>query len=336
MNYPSRILWLLSLIFSVAACREPVDRTGPGTADIPFYSDQSALPAFVSSYLDVGDTRLYVEQAGEGQTVVMIHGGPGMSHHYFQPAFDYLSRGYHLIYYDQRLSGLSDAACDSSKVTYSGWVEDLEAIRQSTNSDQLILISHSWGARIAIRYAEKYPDRVQAIVFLNPVGLSPEVVQVAGKTLQERLSPGDKLAQQKLILSQSFKDGKQEAILQAYRFSFAQNIFRRAILDSLNLYIADQPIQRQQKLGRLFRDQASSIYNDYNMLPFLTPPCLIIHGSYDATPRSSIEQMDNMLPRSSMKVIQDAGHFSFIEAPDSVASELVPFLQSLPDNNGTI
>ena len=313
----------------VAACREPFDRTGAGKADIPLYHDEGLLPETDTSYVETGDTRLYLEQAGEGQTIVMIHGGPGMSHHYFRPTFDYLSKGYHLVYYDQRLSGQSDASCDTSKVTYSGWVEDLESVRQSAEAEQLVLISHSWGARIAIRYAEKYPDRVKGIVFLDPVGLSPEVVQEAGSVLQGRLTSSDQLAQQKIILSPEFKAGEKEAILKAYRFSFAQNVFRRAILDTLNLYIADQPIHRQQQLGLLFRDQASSIYNDYNMLPFIEAPSLIIRGSYDATPLSSITKMDSLLPRSTLKIIQDAGHFSFIEVPEETASSIVRFLQSL-------
>lgn len=320
----------------VVACLEPSDRTSAGTAYIPLYHDEGIMPKLESSFLETGDTRLYLEQAGEGQTIVMIHGGPGMSHHYFRPTFDYLSKGYHLVYYDQRLSGQSDASCDSSNITYAGWVEDLESIRVASEADQLILISHSWGARIAIRYAERYPERVKGIVFLDPVGLSPEVVQEAGTILQERLTSSDKLAQQKLILSQEFKNGDKEAILQAYRFSFAQNVFRRAVLDTLNLYIADQPIQRQQKLGLLFRDQASTVYNDYNILPYIEAPCLIVHGSYDATPASAVTRMDTLLPQSTVKIIQDAGHFSFLEVPEEAASEIVRFLQSLQEDSGTI
>lgn len=266
---------------------------------------------------------------GQGPAIIFVHGGPGLSHHYFRPAMDYLAREYELIYYDQRLSGLSAAECDSSKVTLAQWVEDLESVRKGINRDSVILISHSWGARIAIRYAEKYPEHLKGMVFMNPVSLSPEYAQAALATLQSRITLEDQHKQESLMNSEAFKNGDPSVIKKLYTNSFAQNIFDKTIIDSLNLYIPDRATARQQLMGLLYRDPQVSVYNDYNLLGAIATPSLIIHGSYDASPIAAVEMMDEKLPNSQLEVIQESGHFSFIERQKRVEKELVQFLDNL-------
>ncbi len=276
-----------------------------------------------------GDTDLHVMKMGQGPAIIFIHGGPGLSHHYFRPAMDYLARDYQLIYYDQRLSGLSSAECDSSKVTFNQWVEDLESVRKGLNIDSVILISHSWGARIAIRYANKYPEHVSGMVLMNPVSLNPEYAQAAFATLQSRITLEDQHKQEALLNSDAFKNGEITAIKQAYTYSFAQNVFDKTILDSLQLYIADRTTTRQQMLGLLYQDPQATVYNDYNMLGQIATPSLVIHGSYDASPVETAELIVEKLPDAHLAVIEESGHFSFIEQKKMVKGELVRFLNNL-------
>lgn len=280
--------------------------------------------------INPGDTDLHVMKMGQGPAVVFVHGGPGLSHHYFRPTMDYLARDYEVIYYDQRLSGLSSPECDSSKVTFDQWVEDLESVRQGLNRDSMILISHSWGARVAIRYANKYPQYLAGLVFMNPVSLNPDYAQTALATLQGRITLEDQHNQESLINSEAFKNGEPSAIKKLYANSFAQNIFDKRILDSLNVYVPDRATARQQMMGLLYKDPQVSIYNDYNLLGEITAPSLIIHGSYDASPIAAVKLMDEKLPDSRLKIIQKSGHFSFIEQQKSVEKELLHFLDNLP------
>lgn len=279
--------------------------------------------------INPGDTDLHVLKMGQGPAIIFVHGGPGLSHHYFRPTMDYLAREYELIYYDQRLSGLSAAECDSSKVTLAQWVEDLESVRKGIGRDSVILISHSWGARIAIRYAEKYPEHLSGMVFMNPISLNPDYAQAALATLQGRITLEDQHKQESLMNSEAFKNGEPSAIKKLYTNSFAQNIFDKTILDSLNLYIPDRATARQQLMGLLYRDPQVTVYNDYNLLGEIATPSLIIHGSYDASPIAAIELMDEKLPHSQLEIIQESGHFSFIEQQKNVKKELIQFLNNL-------
>ncbi len=293
---------------------------------LPLFHGAQPLPEADSFMVDVGDTRLFVTTMGSGPAVLIIHGGPGMSHHYLRPFLDYLSRGFRLIYYDQRLSGQSDPECDTSLVTLNQWVEDIEAIRESVGVEHMSLITHSWGTRVGLRYAAIYPDQVRNIVFLNPVGLNPVHVQTAVSTLQSRITAQDQLARQKATSSESYQRGDRDAYLAAYRLSFAQQIYQKDILDSIRLYIPDRAPVRQQSLARLYRDPALQLYNDYSFLDRIQAPSLVVRGAYEANPQAAIDEMMLHLSNSRQLEIPGCGHFSFLEKPLALALELEPFL----------
>jgi len=69
-----------------------------------FQSDQ---PAPLDGYLPVENARLYYRAIGQGQPILLLHGGPDFDHNYFLPDMDRLSDSFRLIYYDQRGRGKS-------------------------------------------------------------------------------------------------------------------------------------------------------------------------------------------------------------------------------------
>jgi len=55
--------------------------------------------------------QLFVETEGNGTPLVLLHGGPGTTHHYFHPHFSRAAEFSRVIYYDQRGCGLSGYQC---------------------------------------------------------------------------------------------------------------------------------------------------------------------------------------------------------------------------------
>lgn len=121
--------------------------------------------------LDVGDgNRIYWETCGspDGKPVVALHGGPGSGctpgmRRYFDPA------AYRIILFDQRNCGrslphASDPAADLSTNTTGHLLKDMEALRQHLAVERWMLFGGSWGATLALAYAERYTDRVTEIV----------------------------------------------------------------------------------------------------------------------------------------------------------------------------
>jgi proline iminopeptidase len=119
-----------------------------------------------SGFLDVGDGHaLYYEESGhpEGTPVVVCHGGPGAAsaphmRRYFDPAC------WRIILFDQRGAGRSRAADRFAQNTPAHLVEDMERLRRYLNIETWLVWGGSWGATLALLYAETHPDRSLGLV----------------------------------------------------------------------------------------------------------------------------------------------------------------------------
>ena len=109
--------------------------------------------------LDVGDGhRIYVEECGNpaGQPVVVLHGGPGggsspMMRRFFDPEH------YRVVLFDQRGCGRSRPHASVEANTTQHLIADIERIRAELGIDRWILFGGSWGATLALAYAQAHP-----------------------------------------------------------------------------------------------------------------------------------------------------------------------------------
>ncbi|MFL4469336.1 prolyl aminopeptidase [Tateyamaria armeniaca] len=116
--------------------------------------------------LDVGQGhRVYMEQCGNpsGIPVVVLHGGPGggcspAMRRYFDPDI------YRIILFDQRGCGRSRPHASVTHNTTWHLVDDIEFIRRTLDIDAWIVFGGSWGATLALIYAQEHPARVRNIV----------------------------------------------------------------------------------------------------------------------------------------------------------------------------
>ncbi|MEL6452811.1 MAG: prolyl aminopeptidase [Pseudomonadota bacterium] len=116
--------------------------------------------------LDVGQGhRVYVEQCGnpQGIPVIVLHGGPGggcspAMRRYFDP------ERYRVILFDQRGCGRSRPHASVMNNTTWHLVDDIEMIRRTLEIDAWIVFGGSWGATLALIYAEAHPARVRQLV----------------------------------------------------------------------------------------------------------------------------------------------------------------------------
>lgn len=125
-----------------------------------------AIEPFERRILDRGDGhRLYVEQSGnpKGRAVVVLHGGPGGgSSPYMRRFFD--PDHYRIVLFDQRGCGHSRPTASITDNTTAHLISDIEAIREVCGITQWALFGGSWGATLALAYAQAYPSRVTAMV----------------------------------------------------------------------------------------------------------------------------------------------------------------------------
>lgn len=124
------------------------------------------IEPFASGYLGVGGPhRLYYEQSGnpQGIPVVCLHGGPGSGCSPWLRCFFDPER-FHTILYDQRGAGKSQPqACLESNTTES-LLADLETLRSRLGLRRWIVFGGSWGATLALLYAQTCREPVIGLV----------------------------------------------------------------------------------------------------------------------------------------------------------------------------
>ena len=124
------------------------------------------IEPFASFKLSTGSThKVYVEQVGnkDGVPAIFLHGGPGSGcdenhRRYFNP------EKYHIILLDQRGCHRSKPCGNTEANTTQDLLRDIEAIRQRLGIEQWVLFGGSWGATLALLYAEAFPERVLAMI----------------------------------------------------------------------------------------------------------------------------------------------------------------------------
>ena len=124
------------------------------------------------SYIPVENAELYCRELGQGQPIVVLHGGPDFDHRYLLPEMDRLSGSFRLIYYDQRGRGQSARNVQPEDVSMRSEVEDLEALRQHLRLESTAVLGHSWGGLLALEYAIRHPDRVSHLILMNTAPVS--------------------------------------------------------------------------------------------------------------------------------------------------------------------
>ncbi len=142
--------------------KENLTTSGPG----PRGGLYPPIEPFRQHALDMpGGHRIYVEQCGraDGAPVVVLHGGPGGGcspgmRRFFDP------QHYRTILFDQRGCGRSSPHASVEDNTTWDLVADIERIRQTLGIERWVVFGGSWGACLALVYAQTHPERVAALV----------------------------------------------------------------------------------------------------------------------------------------------------------------------------
>lgn len=148
----------------------------------PLYPD---IEPTKTGLLDVGDGhQLYYEECGnpDGAPAIFLHGGPGAgcdarSRTFFDPEF------YRIVVFDQRGSGRSvPNASDDLRGSLVGnttpnLVQDIDKIRKELGIEKWgVVLGGSWGATLALAYAQTFPDRCQCLVLRGVFLFGPDEV----------------------------------------------------------------------------------------------------------------------------------------------------------------
>lgn len=128
-----------------------------------------------------GELRTYYRIAGDIREsyekglapLVLLHGGPGSTHNYFELLDPLASNGRAIISYDQLGCGNSFIDNRPELWVAETWVDELERLREHLGLKELHLLGQSWGGMLAITYlCDRHPQGVKSVILSSTLSSS--------------------------------------------------------------------------------------------------------------------------------------------------------------------
>jgi len=272
--------------------------------------------------IPVRDAELFYRDIGQGQPIIILHGGIVLDHTYFLPDMDRLSDSYHLIYYDQRGRGKSIG--DTANISIQTEMEDLDGLRQNFGLGSVAVLGHSWGAHLAMEYALGHPQHVSHLILTSTAAASRADNELVSQEWGKRLVPHeDRLTA--LQASSRYKEGDPTALAEEYRIELSTTIKQPEHLNRVNLSfdLSFAAFTKESVLrGRAIAErlvQETWPREEFDILPRLKQlhkPTLIIHGDDDFVPVEVAAHVARAVPDARFVLLKDCGHFSYVEAAE--------------------
>ena len=275
--------------------------------------------------INVGDCELYCETEGKGTPLVLLHGGPGSTHHGFHPHFSRASKFAKIIYYDQRGTGISDFE-RGERYTLDQALGDLESLRKALNIDTWVVLGHSYGGLLAQYYSIKHPESVKGLVLVcSSLGMHVE----------------QKPSRQYDYISKEERQ-KINEIFRALNLSMVQKLYNAHLNGDWKRQNYYKPTE--EALARMARyewnpaphfrnDMSQSIYKidlagAFEKCPV---PTMIMESQWDITWNTDKpEILNSNHPGSQMVMFEKSGHSPFEDEPELFFKTLKRFIKSLP------
>ncbi|WP_426614016.1 prolyl aminopeptidase [Bradyrhizobium sp. McL0616] len=283
-----------------------------------------------SEMLDVGDGHeLYVESVGrpDGVPAVYLHGGPGSG---CQPdhrrLFD--PDRFHAVLFDQRGCGRSRPKGSREHNTTAHLIADMEKIREKFGFQRWMVIGGSWGATLALAYAQAHPERVSGIA-LRATFLGTRAEVEAGFTLrlpqfypalyedflsvlplEERDRPVDAYYRRILDADPAVHGPASRAWHDTERaLSEHKPAKMRINLASLNVWRtlpATPFMEAHYFVNDSFMTENQLLRNAGRLADI---PGIIVQGRYDLLcPPETSQALAQVWPRSEIRIVEEAGH----------------------------
>jgi proline iminopeptidase len=338
---------LLAAAVAVASCTA----TPPASTNQPSsYHDNTGRDDVLSGGVKMipittpkGTFKVWTKRVGNNPKikVLLLHGGPGLTHEYFE-AFDsfFPGAGIEYYYYDQLGSYYSDQPKDPDLWDLPRFVEEVEQVRSALGltKDNFYLLGNSWGGMLAIEYALKYQQNLKALVISNMMASIPAYNEYAEKVLMPGMDPAV-LAEVKAI--EARKDYSNPRYMELLLPNhYVKHVLRMPVdqwPDPVNrafkhlnpdVYI---PMQGPSELG------ASGKLVNWDRtkdLPSITVPTLTIGGKHDTMDPEHMKWMAGQLPKGRYLECPNGGHLAWYDDQATYFAGLLGFIRDV--DGGTL
>jgi proline-specific peptidase len=282
-------------------------------------------------FVTVHGLRLFYRSEGSGQPLVILHGGPGLSHDYFLPDILGLAAHVHLVLFDQRGCGRSDHCTDPREYTIDNMARDVEELRQALNLGPIALLGHSYGGMLAQVVALQYPESLTHLIlvstFASTRDLNERLRHIKGQAPRRLREVVERREREGLFkTSDRYPPDYEEAamaICHPYFFRGEPPAAALASLAALNFDLY------RTMWGQDGEFVVTGNLRDFDLrarLSAISAPTMVIQGRYDLSSPENGEQIRQRIPGARLVTCEKSAHFPFLDEPAYFMETIHKFL----------
>jgi proline iminopeptidase len=286
-----------------------------------------------------GTFKVWTKRVGNNPTikVLLLHGGPGATHEYFE-AFDSYFPGASIeyYYYDQLGSAYSDQPDDPSLVDLPRFVEEVEQVRKALglNNKNFYLLGHSWGGILAAEYALKYGQNLKGLVISNMMMSIPAYNKYADTVLMPKMDQKALTEIKQLEADKKYEDPRYMELLIPNHYvhhilrmpadQWPEPVQRSFAHINPKIYV---PMQGPSELGA--HNAKLENWDRVADLGSITVPTLVIAGAHDTMDPAHMKMVSQKVKHGRLLMCEKGSHMSMYDDQQTYFTGLVKFLRDV-------
>lgn len=314
-----------------------------------------------------------VVEAGEGETIVTLHGGYGLSYDIMRSFMRPFEDRFHIVYYDQRGSARSPVPDNDLEkyITVENMVNDLELLRRELKVEKLRLVAHSMGAILAYEYMSRFPGHVGDVVIVS--GHTPKLPETNAEFYDAYTSRNERDAFREKQLKQMIPELealKQQADTNSAEYTYLKWKMRSAALQVYDIkkwrQAADPVGMYNARINQLIGPEVTIPWT--HLWTFYITKRQFDNGTLDTTLQTSYRTPVNFMPvienhsgridymlgthevgdwnlrlyrrtiqetdKIKMHIFENAGHNIWIDQPEAFQMKLAEILMQSDQKHG--
>ena len=337
-----RLILLAVIAVVLSACNS---ESKPGNRNDRAYLDNTSRDDALSGGVKMipiqtpkGKFNVWTKRVGNNPRVkvLLLHGGPGATHEYFEALDSYFpAAGIEYYYYDQLGSAYSDQPDTTGLLEIPRFVEEVEQVRQALGLDStnFFLLGQSWGGMLAMEYALKYQQHLKGLIISNMMASIPAYNEYANKVIMPAMDQTALAEIKKLEAEGKYTDPRYMELL--IKHHYTEHFLRMPAEqwpDPVNrsfkhlnqaVYI---PMQGPSELG------ASGKLVNWDRtadLPKITVPTLVIGAKYDTMDPAHMEWMSKQVKTGRYLFCPKGSHMAIYDDQKTYVEGVISFLSDV-------
>jgi proline iminopeptidase len=285
-----------------------------------------------------GTFTVWTKRVGNHPTIklLLLHGGPAMTHEYFEAFDSYLpAAGVEYYFYDQLGSYYSDQPKEPELWELPRFVDEVEQVRRALGlgPDNFFLLGHSWGGLLAIEYALAHPQQLRGLIISNMMASIPAYNEYAQKVLMPKMDQTVLAEIQRIEAAKDYKNPRYLELLLPHHYE--HHLLRMPVAqwpDPVNrafkhlneaIYVPMQGPSELGASGKLERWDRSAD------LGRITVPTLVIGAAHDTMDPAHMKWMAGAVASGRYLHCPDGSHLAIYDDQRRYMDGVIQFLRDV-------